>query len=76
MTKSWINKHFEIDGISVEVDQELHMTLCALSSKFYSILGYSSNADFDFSASEHPKEKEMYLMALTAYVFNNEVGFD
>lgn len=76
MTEVWVNKEYEVDGSIVEVDYELHKTLCALASKFYAIKGYESSPEFDFSESNHPLEKQMYLFALTAYVFNGEVGLD
>lgn len=67
-------KIYVVEGEEIIVDDELNITLNDLAAKFYSIQGYESKPNFDFSTSQHPQEQSMYLMALTAYLYNLNVG--
>lgn len=74
---SFKNKTFEVDGERVNVDYNLHSMLNILANKFYLLNGYDVNDDsYDFFESSHPQENLMYILALTAYVFNLTHGLD
>ena len=69
-------RHLKLGDDYVNVDNELHGTLNLLAGKFYSNKGYVPIKGFDYCASTHPMEQEMYTMALTAYIFNRDIGLD
>ena len=65
----------EVHGEVVVVDEDLHFTLNDLADVFYSSgFGYVSRPGFDYFASSHPQENQVYVLALLAYQFNSDVG--
>ena len=69
-------RQIKLGDDQVVVDRELHETLNSLAGKFYTLKGYVSRKGFDYYASNHPMEREMYAVALTAYIFNRDIGLD
>ena len=76
MAEIWVNKAFEIQGETIEVDYETYRSLNVLAAKFYAVLGYETNEYHDFFESVHPQEHSMFVMALEAYAHHILVGFE
>lgn len=69
-------KTYSVRGESVLVDAELHATLNELAGQFYECHGYLALPAHDYAASTHPQERLMYKMALTAHLFQLNVGLE
>ena len=63
-------------GNRIEVDDDRHRTANDLANRFYVCHNYTSRPGFDFSASQHPQEQQMYLMALEVLDYANEYGLE
>ena len=54
----------------------MHDRLNGLADQFYQAHNHKGQPEFDYSASSHPQEKNMYLMALTAHLYQLNIGLD
>ena len=76
MTEIWVNKFFDINGETVEIDCYTYGALNALAYRFYLKMGYEAEENMDFYESKHPQENLMFVLALEALVFNREIGIE
>ena len=53
----------------VFINETLHKELNQLARILYAELGYEAKEEFDFSASQHPQELKMYVLAGLSYDF-------
>jgi hypothetical protein len=58
------------------MDDELKDKLNRLADVFYASHGYISRPYFDYSASTHPQERLMFILAQEAYEFHCNEGFE
>lgn len=63
-------------GGRITVDEDMHRVANDLANRFYVCHNYKSRPDFDFSASPHPQEQRMYLMALECLDYVSEYGIE
>lgn len=67
---------FRIGDTEFEFDEEQMKTLNNLAGRFYDDFGYVNRPGFDYSASTHPMEQKMFILAVRAFEFHNEVGLE
>lgn len=63
-------------GNRISVAEDEHRVANDLANRFYVCHNYISRPGFDFSASQHPEELRMYLMALECLDYADEYGLE
>lgn len=71
-----MSRCFEIGGTEFEFDEEQMGMLNNLAERFYNDMGYSPKNKIDYASSQHPQEQKMFILAVRAYEYHMEVGFD